>query len=74
MVLLEDVVHLGDVFAGHRLYDEAVVVAGQETVAKAPLGVAVQRGAPRQRVLMMIHHRREPGGERHTEQKIEPLT
>ena len=51
MVLLEDVVHLGDVLARHRLDDEAVVVAGQEAVAEATLGVAVQRRAPRQRVL-----------------------
>ena len=51
MVLLEDVVHLRDVLARHRLDDEAVVVAGQEAVAEATLGVAVQRRAPRQRVL-----------------------
>lgn len=51
MVFLQDVVHLGDVFAGHGFDDEAVVVGGQEAVAEATLRVAVERGAPGQGVL-----------------------
>ena len=51
VVLLQYVVHLGDVLTGHRLDDEPVVVAGQEAVPEAALGVAVERSAPRQRVL-----------------------
>lgn len=43
--------HLGDVFAGHGFDDEAAVVGGQEAVAEATLRVAVERSAPRQRVL-----------------------
>lgn len=43
--------HLSDVLAGHGFDDEAVVVAGQDAVAEAALGVAVERGAPGQRVL-----------------------
>lgn len=43
--------HFSDVLTGHGFDYKAVVVAGQEAVAKATLGVAVERGAPRQRVL-----------------------
>lgn len=43
--------HLSDVLTGHGFDYKAVVVAGQEAVAEATLGVAVERGAPRQRVL-----------------------
>lgn len=43
--------HLGDVLAGHGFDYEAVVVAGQEAVAEAPLRVAVEWSTPRQRVL-----------------------
>ena len=43
--------HLGDVLTGHGFDYEAVVVAGQEAVSEATLRVAVERGAPRQRVL-----------------------
>lgn len=43
--------HLSDVLTGHGFDDEAVVVAGQDAVAEAALGVAVERGAPGQRVL-----------------------
>lgn len=46
--------HLCDVLTGHGFDYEAVVVAGQEAVAKATLGVAVEWGAPRQRVLPKI--------------------
>lgn len=49
--------HLSDVLAGHGFDYEAVVVAGQEAVAEAPLRVAVERGAPRQRVLPKKAHR-----------------
>lgn len=48
--------HLGNVLAGHGFDYEAVVVAGQEAVAEATLGVAVERGAPRQRVLTEKRH------------------
>lgn len=51
MIFLEDVVHLCDVLAGHGFDYKAMVVAGQEAVPKAALGVAVERGAPRQGVL-----------------------
>lgn len=43
--------HFSDVLTGHGFDYKAVVVAGQEAVAEATLGVAVERGAPRQRVL-----------------------
>lgn len=49
--------HLGDVLAGNGFDYKAVVVAGQEAVAEATLRVAVERGAPRQRVLpKKTHH------------------
>ena len=51
MILLQYVMHLGDVLTGHGLDDEPVVVAGQEAVPEATLGVAVERSAPRERVL-----------------------
>lgn len=43
--------HLGDVLTGHGFDYKAVVIAGQEAVAETTLGVAVEWGAPRQRVL-----------------------
>lgn len=43
--------HLCDVLAGNSFDDKAMVVAGQEAVPKAALGVAVERSAPRQGVL-----------------------
>lgn len=43
--------HLSDVLTGHGFDYKAVVIAGQEAVAKATLGIAVEWGAPRQRVL-----------------------
>lgn len=52
MVFLEDVVHLSDVLTGNGFDYEAVVVAGEEAVVKATLGVTIQRGTPSQRVLM----------------------
>lgn len=51
VVLLQDVVHLGDVLAGHGFDNKAVVVACQEAVPEATLGVAVDGGAPSQGVL-----------------------
>lgn len=43
--------HLSNVLTGHSFDYKAVVVAGQEAVAKATLGIAVEWGTPRQRVL-----------------------
>lgn len=43
--------HLSDVLTGHGFDYKAVVIAGQDAVAEATLGVAVEWGAPRQRVL-----------------------
>lgn len=43
--------HLCDVLAGHGFDYKAMVVAGQEAIPKAALGVAVEGGAPRQGVL-----------------------
>lgn len=43
--------HLCDVLAGHGFDDKAMVVAGQEAIPKAALGVAVERSAPCQGVL-----------------------
>lgn len=43
--------HLCNVLAGHGFDYKAMVVAGQEAIPKASLGVAVERGAPRQGVL-----------------------
>ena len=43
--------HLSDVLTGHCFNYKTVVVAGQEAVAEATLGVTVERGTPRQRVL-----------------------
>lgn len=51
MVLLEDVVHLGHVLAADGLDDVALVVRRVEAGAAPPLGLAVQGGAARQRVL-----------------------
>ena len=51
VVLLQYVVHLGDVLTGHGLDNESVVIAGQEAVAETTLGVTVEGGAPRQRIL-----------------------
>lgn len=51
MIFLQDVVHFCDVLAGHGFDDKAMVVAGQKAIPKAALGVAVERGAPRQGVL-----------------------
>lgn len=47
--------HLSNVLTGHGFDYKAVVVAGQEAVAEATLGVAVEWGAPRQRVLGVRH-------------------
>lgn len=43
--------HLSNVLTGHSFDYKAVVVAGQESVAEATLGVTVEGGAPGQRVL-----------------------
>lgn len=43
--------HLSDVLTGHSFDYKAVIIAGQKAVAEATLGVAVEWGAPRQRVL-----------------------
>lgn len=49
--------HLCDVLTGHCFDYKAVVVAGQEAVAEATLGVAVERRAPRQRVLPRLKNK-----------------
>lgn len=51
VILLQDAVHLCDVFARNGFDYEAMVIAAQEAVAEATLGVAVERGAPGERVL-----------------------
>lgn len=43
--------HLSNVLTGHSFDYKAVVVAGQEAVAEATLGITVEWGTPRQRVL-----------------------
>lgn len=43
--------HLRDVLTGHGFDYKAMVVAGQEAVSEAALGVTVERGTPGQRVL-----------------------
>lgn len=43
--------HLCNVLAGHGFDYKAMVVAGQEAIPEAALGVAVERGASRQGVL-----------------------
>lgn len=48
--------HLSYVFAGDGFDYKAVVVGGQEAVAEATLRVAVERSAPRQRVLSRRRH------------------
>lgn len=48
--------HLSYVFAGHGFDYKAAVVGGQEAVAEATLRVAVERRAPRQRVLSRRRH------------------
>ena len=49
--------HLSDVLTGHCFDYKAVVIAGQKAIAKATLGVAVKRGASRQRVLTKTSHK-----------------
>lgn len=51
MILFQDVVHLGHVFAGDDLDDVLLVVGGVKACAATALGVARDRRAPRQRVL-----------------------
>lgn len=56
MIFLQYVVHLSYVFAGDGFDYKAAVVGGQEAVAEATLRVAVERRAPRQRVLSRRRH------------------
>lgn len=44
--------HLCNVFTGHGFDYKAMVIAGQEAIPKATLRVAVERGTPRQGVLV----------------------
>ena len=64
VVLLEDVVHLRHILARDGLDDVALVVGGVEAGTAPPLGLAVQRRAPCQRVLPANQKRENTGSVR----------
>lgn len=51
MVFLQNVMHLGHIFAADGLDDIALVIRGMETGPAPSLGLTVQRSAACQRVL-----------------------